>query len=1036
MQLLVQTQKDFEFGLFLRRAFWQPLRRMMAIFHILPLTAALFVFLVFAINGQLREVYLSYLENVSGAGQFKWQMVIAGIAATIGLALLSAVLYGAHYELSTMRINVIYSNYSSPESGTRIRGLQRTAAIILAFVPWLGVSVGLFGTRSYLIQRYNALKAAGVDAPELASMQPLLAPHVWEIALAALALGLSAALFLNAHRHNRTVQWLGIVFVPAAAAVLLVLLVESTPAWNREAWRIMAFVAAVFWMAVGAALYLRPPMHAITTAGSRLGLGAYLYKRPLNVIFWLAQPRQRRRGFFFVWALLPWLAIAALFLVAPAFKIAAPGRAISNSPGHSWAMIPTAMAMTLAGGLFVAHKLDQYRASLMLKWAIIASILALLLVSETAGLHIEAIIFLYQSAGPLATIAFELLFLISALGLLAWLSQKSGFPALALVTLAMIVSAVFPIPIAVTVGGLTLICVLLAIMAALSQLYGIMALALILTMPGILNVTRPSDVVKPFTADPHHPDEGRPLVERFQSWLKQPGRKRAGSTPVFIFAVEGGGIYAATAASLFLAELQDEAPCFSRHVFAISGVSGGAIGASVFQALDRSALGEAAADARSPAARSLAASNSQDCPSLPVKASDPSATGPLERKVTRIMLDDHLSPIVASIFTEQLFGVSELRAKSLAQSFQDSVAAQDKDAARALGQDFGSHWSAAGAAPALVLNTTWVETGYRVAFAPFALHDPSQREANELSLYSFSDQNMPGDGKTALMQAAVDSARFPGMLPARSIKMDEAAAAGPDAAQASAGQTKTAPDRPPSLLLWNFVDGGYSDNSGASTALALYKAIEPIASSENVELHLVLLTNSATELVLTPGKATLNGTPFRDTLAPINAIMNIRQGLSNEAVARVGNFFHDRNHKERAGHLHIIELDGQTFDLPLGWELSQTTFHLISWMLGRPEPPAPGPAATSNKTQEPAATPAIRSASAGPPNEPGLLIIMHRLLQNIGLEQRAASTGQSEPTVLQACNRRVREHIEALLGVGTVTTPHLKPCATDEDPAS
>ena len=54
--------------------------------------------------------------------------------------------------------------------------------------------------------------------------------------------------------------------------------------------------------------------------------------------------------------------------------------------------------------------------------------------------------------------------------------------------------------------------------------------------------------------------------------------------PAFIISAEGGGIYAAAAASLFLAKLQDDCPGFAQHVFAISGVSGGAIGATVFQA--------------------------------------------------------------------------------------------------------------------------------------------------------------------------------------------------------------------------------------------------------------------------------------------------------------------------------------------------------------------------------------------------------------------------------------------------------------------
>src|SRR5262249_28862744 len=38
--------------------------------------------------------------------------------------------------------------------------------------------------------------------------------------------------------------------------------------------------------------------------------------------------------------------------------------------------------------------------------------------------------------------------------------------------------------------------------------------------------------------------------------------------PVFIIAAEGGGIYAASAAATFLAELEDCVPGFARHIFA------------------------------------------------------------------------------------------------------------------------------------------------------------------------------------------------------------------------------------------------------------------------------------------------------------------------------------------------------------------------------------------------------------------------------------------------------------------------------------
>src|SRR5262249_11351133 len=55
--------------------------------------------------------------------------------------------------------------------------------------------------------------------------------------------------------------------------------------------------------------------------------------------------------------------------------------------------------------------------------------------------------------------------------------------------------------------------------------------------------------------------------------------------PVFVVASQGGGIYAAYHSALVLARLEDVCPGFSQHVFAISSVSGGSLGAALFSAL-------------------------------------------------------------------------------------------------------------------------------------------------------------------------------------------------------------------------------------------------------------------------------------------------------------------------------------------------------------------------------------------------------------------------------------------------------------------
>ena len=125
----------YELGQILRRRVWQPLRRRAEVFHILPLTAAILVFLLFAYDGQLREIYISYLEGLHDAeleqgasAAANWTMNVVGfVAAVAALALVSAILSEAHFWLSAIRVNVIYSNLSNPEAGSVLRRLRRSA---------------------------------------------------------------------------------------------------------------------------------------------------------------------------------------------------------------------------------------------------------------------------------------------------------------------------------------------------------------------------------------------------------------------------------------------------------------------------------------------------------------------------------------------------------------------------------------------------------------------------------------------------------------------------------------------------------------------------------------------------------------------------------------------------------------------------------------------------------------------------------------------------------------------------------------------
>jgi hypothetical protein len=268
------------------------------------------------------------------------------------------------------------------------------------------------------------------------------------------------------------------------------------------------------------------------------------------------------------------------------------------------------------------------------------------------------------------------------------------------------------------------------------------------------------------------------------------------------------------------------------------------------------------------------------------------------------------------------------RPDALKASFEYSVSGQDPAAGREPCAHFLKHWSTSSAAPALILNSTWVETGFRVAFAPFRLHDLDE------SLYSFVDTSMPNEdcphtddsqSCVSLMTAAGVSARFPGIMPPFSVKLDSGAR-------------------------WNFVDGAYSDNSGATTALDLYRVLSKAVSNADVDLRIILITSSNPQPKL--DDRSISGTSFRDTVAPIDAILKVREDLGNEAVARAcSEVYRDKSFS--GGHemevnesciahagvveqapLQIVEIQDQTYGLPLGWKISQTSFAVVSWMLG------------------------------------------------------------------------------------------------------
>jgi hypothetical protein len=78
--------------------------------------------------------------------------------------------------------------------------------------------------------------------------------------------------------------------------------------------------------------------------------------------------------------------------------------------------------------------------------------------------------------------------------------------------------------------------------------------------------------------------------------------------------------------------------------------------------------------------------------------------------------------------------------------------------------------------------------------------------------------------------------------------------------------------------------GRRTDDSGATTALDIYRGLKHLYPPDEVDLRVVLIISARPQPNL--ADQSVKGTVFLDTLAPINAILKVRDGLANDAVGR------------------------------------------------------------------------------------------------------------------------------------------------------
>ncbi len=371
------------------------------------------------------------------------------------------------------------------------------------------------------------------------------------------------------------------------------------------------------------------------------------------------------------------------------------------------------------------------------------------------------------------------------------------------------------------------------------------------------------------------PETAAEYVERWLASL--PPAAGRGPVPVFVVAAEGGGIRAAYWTAMVLGELQDRAReqgwDFGRHVLAISGVSGGSLGAATFAALAANEHGGR------PAKASAACADLQALPtSTRLRAERVLAKDFLSAPVAIMLFSDALQQLVPLAFTDD-------RGVALEQSWEHAWA--NCEAGDWFSQRFEQLWAGPERfhVPLLFLNSTVVETGQRLISAPVPLD-------RTLFSQALDGRDVIGE-RMALSTAVHNSARFTYVSPAGTVQRQDAADS------------------------WlRLVDGGYFENSGATTA---DEVLDLLASAGHADapriLPVVIHISNDPAITDRPDLADNQRRWLNQLRAPLDALWHSRPAHGDQARAAL----------QRKVSQHILfrlcEEDARQ-PLPLGWSLS------------------------------------------------------------------------------------------------------------------
>lgn len=417
-------------------------------------------------------------------------------------------------------------------------------------------------------------------------------------------------------------------------------------------------------------------------------------------------------------------------------------------------------------------------------------------------------------------------------------------------------------------------------------------------------------------------DDATPFLRRdidrhADAWLRarvDGGELRRGQPfPLYLVAAEGGGIRAAYWAGIVLAKLQDDSRArFSRHLFALSGVSGGSLAVSSFASLVADGAGGALL--RAPCAQ----------------------TDPVHRYgycIRSVLRRDFLSPTLGYLMYPDMvqrflpFPVESWdRARAMETAWKSGW--NDATGSTRFAQRFDHLWrgDARRDVPSLLLNATLVAEGNRVIASDLVI------DGRFPDAYDAFDP-LIDLRRMSLATAIHNSARFSYMSPAGTVyacrREGKLAPCAPGLARAPWGR---------------LIDGGYFENSGVESLRDLLFALRPALQrwredGYDIEPAVIVISSSPGALAPSgkqdPSHARMDPTFLSELLAPPLGLFNTRAARATFAVTA-----------ERRDMAVMVASDAPRFlwfgmhanhYTPLGWALAERSFNGMDDLLDGPE---------------------------------------------------------------------------------------------------